>query len=251
MILVFVFEFKPILDEFEPRFEVRFRAGCSVRRLERPTPPITVIDRIQQKRIVPVVVLDDTGAAEPLAEALLAGGLDIIEITFRTPAAEESIRRIASSFPEMLLGAGTLLEEEQVSRAAEAGASFGLAPGLNPVIVGKAASCGLHFSPGVMTPGEVEQALSLGCKLLKFFPAEAAGGPAMIKALAGPYGHTGAKLIPTGGITVENLAGYLKLPIVAAVGGSWMVERSLIREGRWGEITRLTREALAIAGAAV
>ena len=188
MILDFVFEFKPILDEIEPRFEVRFRAGCSVRRLERPTPPITVIDRIQQKRIVPVVVLDDTGAAEPLAEALLAGGLDIIEITFRTPAAEESIRRIASSFPEMLLGAGTLLEEEQVSRAAEAGA---------------------------------------------------------------PYGHTGAKLIPTGGITVENLAGYLKLPIVAAVGGSWMVERSLIREGRWGEITRLTREALAIAGAAV
>ena len=125
-----------------------------------------MIDRILSKRIVPVVVLDTVESAEPLAEALLAGGLDIMEITFRTAAAEESIKRIANRFPEILLGAGTLLEKEQVIRAKEAGAIFGLAPGLNPEIIGTAKEIGLQFSPGVMTPSEIEQALSLGCKLL-------------------------------------------------------------------------------------
>lgn len=206
-----------------------------------------MIDRVLSKRIVPVVVLDDAASAEPLAEALLAGGLDIMEITFRTAAAEESIRRISKSFPEILLGAGTLLDEDQVLRAREAGAVFGLAPGLNPKIVAKAQEAGLQFSPGVMTPGEVEQALSLGCKLLKFFPAEVAGGTAMLKALAGPYAHTGVKFVPTGGITSGLLEAYLKLPIVAAIGGSWMVEKSLVNGGQWSEITRLTREALAAA----
>ena len=125
-----------------------------------------MIDRILAKRIVPVVVLDSAESAEPLAEALLEGGLDLMEITFRTAAAEESIKRIASRFPEILLGAGTLLEKEQVVRAKDAGATFGLAPGLNPEIIAKAKEAGLMFSPGVMTPSEVEQALSLGCKLL-------------------------------------------------------------------------------------
>lgn len=209
-----------------------------------------MIDRVLAKRIVPVVVLDDAASAEPLAEALLAGGLDIMEITFRTPAAEESIRRIAKSFPEILLGAGTLLDEDQVWRAKDAGAVFGLAPGLNPKIVAKALEAGLEFSPGVMTPGEVEQALSLGCKLLKFFPAEVAGGTTMLKALAGPYAHTGVKFVPTGGITSALLDDYLKLPIVAAIGGSWMVEKSLVNAAKWSEITRLTREALTAAAAA-
>ena len=203
-----------------------------------------MLDRILAKRIVPVVVLDDAAHAEPLAEALLAGGLDIMEITFRTPAAEESIRRIARRFPEILLGAGTLLEASQVLRAIDAGAVFGLAPGLNPATVHQAQDAGLAFSPGVMTPGEVESALALGCKLLKFFPAANAGGPAMLKALAGPYGHTGLRFIPTGGIGPKNLAEYLALPIVAAIGGSWMVEKSLIQNGQWQEITRLTQEAL-------
>lgn len=203
-----------------------------------------MIERISAKRIVPVVVLDSAEDAEPLAEALLAGGLDVMEITFRTAAAAESIRRIAARFPEILLGAGTLLEKDQVLRARDSGAVFGLAPGLNPEIVTTAADCGLAFSPGVMTPGEIEQALSLGCKLLKFFPAEAAGGVAMLKALAGPYAHTGVRFIPTGGVSSENLASYLKLPVVAAIGGSWMVDKSLVSQGRWQEITRLTREAL-------
>ena len=203
-----------------------------------------MIDRILAKRIVPVVVLDRAESAEPLAEALLAGGLDIMEITFRTAAAEESIRRIANRFPEILLGAGTLLENEQVQRARDAGAVFGLAPGLNPRTIAKAAEVGLQFSPGVMTPSEVEQAMSLGCKLLKFFPAETAGGVNMLKSLAGPYAHTGVKFIPTGGITSGNLASYLKLPVVAAIGGSWMVDKALVNEGKWAEITRITREAL-------
>jgi 2-dehydro-3-deoxyphosphogluconate aldolase/(4S)-4-hydroxy-2-oxoglutarate aldolase len=173
-----------------------------------------------------------------------------MEITFRTAAAEESIQRIAARFPEILLGAGTLLENDQVVRARDAGAVFGLAPGLNPRTIAKAAEVGLQFSPGVMTPSDVEQALALGCKLLKFFPAEAAGGTAMLKSLAGPYGHTGVKFIPTGGVTSGNLADYLKLPVVAAIGGSWMVDKQLVNDGKWQEITRLTREALAAAAAA-
>lgn len=194
-----------------------------------------------------MVVLDHEEDAEPLAEALLGGGLDVMEITFRTAAAAGAIRRIAARYPTMLLGAGTLLEPDQVLRARDAGAVFGLAPGLNPRIVEAAAGCGLRFAPGVMTPGEVEQALALGCKLLKFFPAETAGGIGMLKALAGPYGHTGVRFIPTGGISAGNMGDYLKLPIVAAIGGSWMVDKALVAAGNWAEITRLTRAALAIA----
>lgn len=203
-----------------------------------------MIARILAKRIVPVVVLDSADSAEPLAEALLAGGLDIMEITFRTAAAEESIRRIAARFPEILLGAGTLLARDQVIRAREAGAVFGLAPGLNPDVIAAAHSADLLFSPGVMTPSEVEQALALGCKLLKFFPAEAAGGVDMLKSLAGPYAHTGVKFIPTGGVGTANLTAYLKLPVVAAIGGSWMVDKALVNAGKWAEITALTRSAL-------
>jgi 2-dehydro-3-deoxyphosphogluconate aldolase/(4S)-4-hydroxy-2-oxoglutarate aldolase len=203
-----------------------------------------MIDRLLNKRVVPVVVLDDAKDAEPLAQALLKGGLDLIEITFRTDAAEESIRRIAEAFPEMLVGAGTLLEVDQVDRARNAGASFGLAPGLNPAVVARAQAIGLEFSPGVMTPGEIEAGLALGCRLQKFFPAMAAGGPPMLKALAGPYAHTGVKFIPTGGIDRNNMNDFLALPVVAAVGGSWMVERKLIQAGDWTEITRLTKEAL-------
>ena len=209
-----------------------------------------MIHRILAKRVVPIVVLDSADAAEPLAEALLDGGLDILEITFRTAAAEEAITRIAQRFPEILLGAGTLLETDQVIRAKNAGAVFGLAPGLNPDIVAAARNADLLFAPGVMTPSEIERALALGCKLLKFFPAEPAGGVNMLKALAGPYAHTGVKFIPTGSVTAANLTNYLKLPIVAAIGGSWMVDKQLMQAGKWAEITRLTREALAIAATA-
>lgn len=207
----------------------------------------SMIERILAKRIVPVVVLDCANDAEPLAEALLKGGLDIMEITFRTEAAEESIRRISKSFPEVLLGAGTVLNGDQAKLARDAGAVFGLAPGLNPATIAAAKEVGLEFSPGVMTPSEIEQALSLDCKLLKFFPAEAAGGVKMLKSLAGPYAHTGVKFTPTGGISTTNLQDYLKLPVVAAIGGSWMVDKALVAAGKWSEITERTRHALELA----
>jgi 2-dehydro-3-deoxyphosphogluconate aldolase/(4S)-4-hydroxy-2-oxoglutarate aldolase len=206
-----------------------------------------MIERIAAKKIVPVVVLDDANDALPLAEALLAGGLDIIEITFRTAAAEESLRRIAATFPEMLLGAGTLLNAEQARAATQAGAVFGLAPGLNPQVVQAAAECGLAFAPGVVTPSEIERAIALGCRLLKFFPAEAAGGPPMLKALAGPYLHTGVRFIPTGGIDRINATRYLKLPFVVAVGGTWMVDKACIAAGHWRKISQLAKDAIELA----
>jgi 2-dehydro-3-deoxyphosphogluconate aldolase/(4S)-4-hydroxy-2-oxoglutarate aldolase len=201
------------------------------------------------KRIVPVVVLDKAEWAAPLAEALLKAGLDVMEITFRTAAAEAAIRDIAKRFPAMFVGAGTLLTTEQVQRAAGAGAKFGVAPGLNPKIVQAAAQAKLPMVPGVMTPTELEAAMDLGCRTLKFFPAEAAGGVKMLKALIGPYGHTGVKFVPTGGIDAKNMRDYLAIPAVAAIGGSWMVEKKLIAEAKWTEIESLTREALATAAA--
>jgi len=171
----------------------------------------------------------------------------VMEITFRTAAAEAAIRDIAGRFPAMCVGAGTLLTVEQVERARGAGAQFGVAPGLNPKIVRAAQQAGLAMVPGVMTPTELEAAMDLGCRTLKFFPAEAAGGVKMLKALSGPYGHTGVKFIPTGGIDAKNMRDYLALPAVAAIGGSWMVEKKLIAEARWSEIESLTREALATA----
>ena len=207
------------------------------------------INDIVAKRIVPVVVIKDADDAEPLAKALLEGGLGVIEITFRTPAAEPAVRRIVARFPEMIVGAGTLLEPAQVQRACDAGAQFGVAPGLNPRVLETARGLGLPFLPGVMTPSEVEAAIDQSCRILKFFPANLAGGVAMLKALAGPYAHTGARFVALGGITPANMAEYLTLPIVAAVGGSWLVDPQLIAAGDWAEITRRTREALDIAAA--
>jgi 2-dehydro-3-deoxyphosphogluconate aldolase/(4S)-4-hydroxy-2-oxoglutarate aldolase len=205
------------------------------------------MEQISKQRIVPVAVVDDSELAVPLAEALLAGGLSVIEVTFRTASAAQSISRIRSAFPAMLVGAGTLLNRDQLKAAVDAGAQFGVAPGLNEAIVTEAQRLGLPFMPGVMTASEVERGLALGCKLLKFFPAEAAGGTAMLKALSGPYLHTGVKFVPLGGIGPANLAEYLKPPIVAAVGGSWLVERKLISERGWAKITALTAEAVRIA----
>ena len=205
------------------------------------------MNRIFEKRVIPVVVIDQAENAEPLAEALQKGGLDIVEVTFRTPAAEESIRRIRRAFPAMLVGAGTILDTEQVKRAIDAGAQFGVAPGFNATVVNASRQASLPFVPGVMTPSDVEAALALGCKLQKFFPAETAGGLNMLKALSGPYVHTGVKFIPLGGISVATAPGYLALPIVAAIGGSWIADRQLIAEHKWSTITSLAAEAVAIA----
>lgn len=205
------------------------------------------VDRILQKRIVPVAVIDDANDAAPLAEALQAGGLDLIEVTFRTPAAAAALRNIKKTFPAMLVGAGTLLTTAQIEEARQAGAEFGVAPGLNEDVVRASLKAGLPFIPGVATASEVERALQLGCRLLKLFPADAVGGVRLLKSLAGPYAHTGVKFIPLGGINAGNAAEYLVLPIVAAVGGSWMVERKLIAAKNWSEITALTAAAVKLA----
>jgi 2-dehydro-3-deoxyphosphogluconate aldolase/(4S)-4-hydroxy-2-oxoglutarate aldolase len=199
------------------------------------------------KRLLPAVVIEDAELAIPLSEALLAAGLPVIEITFRTKAAEAAIRKVSQRFPEMVLGAGTLLTPDQVARARDAGATFGVAPGLSEGVVRRAQECGLQMIPGVVTATEVTRALELGCQVLKFFPADACGGVKAIKALGGAFGHTGVRFVPTGGIDAKNLREYLALPIVAAVGGSWMVEKALIAAKNWKQIEDLTREAVAAA----
>jgi len=203
--------------------------------------------RIFERRVVAVAAVDTPDNAVRLAEALLAGGLEIIEITFRTAAAEQCIAKVRQTFPAMLVGAGTVLNPDQLRRARDAGAQFAVSPGLNEKVVQTATELNLPFMPGVMTPTEVERALALGCKLLKFFPAQVAGGVKMLKSLAGPYAHTGVKFIPLGGVDATNAADYLAMPIVAAIGGTWLADAKLIAEGNWTQITALTREALAIA----
>ena len=199
-----------------------------------------------RQRLICVAVIDRAEDAVPLAEALLAGGLNVMEVTFRTAGAPDAIARIRKSVPQIAIGAGTLLTPEQVQEAIDFGAQFGVSPGLNEAVLNKAGERDLPFFPGVMTPTEVDRALNLGWKHLKFFPAEAAGGVAMVKALAGPFSHTGVKFVPTGGINATNLAGYLAVPQVAAVGGSWMADRKLIQEKAWPKITALTAEAMKV-----
>jgi 2-dehydro-3-deoxyphosphogluconate aldolase/(4S)-4-hydroxy-2-oxoglutarate aldolase len=205
---------------------------------------------IVRHRIVPVGVVDDVEDAVPLARALARGGLPILELTLRTEAAVEGIARIRRECPDVLVGAGTILTPDQVSLVKAAGAQFGLSPGLNASVVSEAAARGLFFIPGVMTPSDVGGALSLGCSLLKFFPAVVAGGVGMIQALNGPFAHTGVQFVPLGGVSFSNMGEYLNLSCVPAVGGSWICERSLVREKNWDRITELAREALRGATAA-
>lgn len=201
-----------------------------------------VLEQIQKIGIVPVVVLKDAKDALPLAKALCEGGLPCAEVTFRTDAAEESIRIMANAFPEMLIGAGTVLTTEQVDRAVAAGARFIVSPGLNPDIVRYCKKKGVPITPGNSSPSDVEQALSLGLDVVKFFPAEACGGLNMIKAMAAPY--TNMMFMPTGGISAQNLNSYLAFPKILACGGSWMVKGDLIDAGDFDTIRRLTREAV-------
>jgi len=204
------------------------------------------MERILKRRVLPAVIIHSADDALPLAEAMLKANLDVIEITFRTAAAEEAIRRIAAKHPDMLLGAGTVLSTDQVARAADAGCRFTVAPGFRAEVAAAAASRKMLHIPGTITPTEIEDGMAAGCKLLKFFPADATGGAKTLKALAGPYGHTGVKFVPTGGINAANAGEYLALPIVGAVGGSWMVAEKLIKERNWAEITRLCAEAVSV-----
>lgn len=203
-----------------------------------------VLDQIQKLGIVPVVVLDDAKDAEPLGKALCEGGLPCAEVTFRTAAAEESIRIMAEKFPEMLVGAGTVLTTEQVDRAVAAGAKFIVSPGLNPRVVKYCVDKGIPVTPGTSNPSDVEAALELGLKVVKFFPAEACGGLNMIKAMAAPY--TEVKFMPTGGINPENVKEYLAFDRIIACGGSWMVKGDLIKAGNFEKIKELVAEAVEI-----
>ena len=191
--------------------------------------------------IVPVVVLNNVSDAEPLAESLIKGSLACAEVTFRTDAAEESIRAISKKFPEMFVGAGTVLTVEQVDRAIGAGAKFIVSPGLNPKVVEYCLKKGYPVTPGIMTPTELEVALGFGLDVVKFFPSENAGGLKMIKAMSAPY--TMMKFMPTGGINSKNVRDYLSCDKILACGGSWMVKGDLISSGRFDEVERLTKEA--------
>ena len=194
--------------------------------------------------IIPVVVLNDAKDALPLAERLVKGGLPCAEVTFRTEAAEESIRQIAKAFPDMIVGAGTVLNIEQADRAIDAGAKFIVSPGLNPKVTEYVLKKGVPMTPGVCTPTEIEAAMEFGLDVVKFFPAEPSGGLKMIKALAAPY--VGLQFMPTGGINAEIVRDYLKYDRIVACGGSWMVSASLVKEGKFDEIEQMVREAAAI-----
>ena len=199
------------------------------------------LKQIGSTGIVPVVVLNKVSDAEPLAQSLVNGGLPCAEVTFRTDAAEESICAISKKFPDMLVGAGTVLSIEQVDRAIGAGAKFIVSPGLNPKVVEYCIKNNYPVCPGIMTPTELEVALGFGLDVVKFFPAENAGGLKMIKAMSAPY--TMMKFMPTGGINATNVRDYLACDKILACGGSWMVKGDLINAGRFDEIERLTREA--------
>jgi 2-dehydro-3-deoxyphosphogluconate aldolase/(4S)-4-hydroxy-2-oxoglutarate aldolase len=210
-------------------------------------PDADVFRTLAHHGVVPVIAIDSLDAALPLADALLGGGLPLVEITFRTAAAADVIRRLTAERPQLLVGAGTVLTAENLEAAVQCGAKFGVAPGLNPQIVRRAREVGLPFVPGVATPSEIEQAMALGCRVLKFFPAEALGGVAMLQALTAPYAHTGVRFVPTGGVGPANLKSYLDLPQVAAVGGTWLAKKEDLAAGRWLVIRERCAEAAAVA----
>lgn len=196
-------------------------------------------------RIIPVIVINDVEAAVPLVQALSRGGLPVVEITFRTAAAEEAIRRITRECPDVIVGAGTILTTDQLKAAKAAGAAFGVSPGLDSEILRLAKAENWPFVPGIATATELTLALREGCGMVKFFPAEAAGGTKMIQALSGAFRHTGVTFMPTGGVTQNNIASYLGIKEVTAAGSSWIADGTLIKAGDWAEIERRAREACA------
>ena len=201
-----------------------------------------VSETIHKMGVVPVVVLNDAKDAAPLAKALCEGGLPCAEVTFRTEAAEESIRIMTTEYPDMFVGAGTVLTIEQVDRAVAAGAKFIVSPGFDPEIVDYCLSKDIPVYPGCITPSEVAQAVKRGLKVVKFFPAEQFGGVSTIKALAAPY--VGVKFMPTGGVNAKNLESYLSCDKIVACGGSWMVKGDLVKEGKFDDIKKLVKEAV-------
>jgi len=198
--------------------------------------------KLERYSVIPVISIESIDLALPLADSLAMGGLPVVEITYRTGNASEVIRILKKERPEMLVGAGTILTKKQLRQAVDSGADFGVAPGINEAVIEEALKTGFTFSPGVITPTDIEKALSFGLSYLKFFPAEAGGGVEMLKAIYAPYAHLGIRFNPTGGINLQNLENYLKLEAVYAVGGSWIAKRDLISAGKWEEIGENARK---------
>ena len=192
--------------------------------------------RIESFGVIAVLVVDRADDAIPLAQALLDGGVGVMELTMRTPAALDALKKIRTALPEMIAGVGTILTPDQLKAAKDAGAAFGVAPGMNPRVLAAAAAEGLSFAPGITTPSDIEAALEFGCRLLKFFPCEASGGLSYLKNISAPYAHLGLKYVPLGGINEKNMATYLGEPIIGALGGSWLAPRELIQSGDWKAI---------------
>lgn len=198
--------------------------------------PNEMLDRIARSGVIAVIVVDQAEQIVPLGRALMACGIDVMELTLRTPVAIDALRRMRQEVPEMLAGVGTVLNPDQLDAVVEAGAQFAVAPGLNPRVVERAKSLGLPFAPGVVTPSDVEAAIELGCRELKFFPAEPSGGIKYLRSMAAPYQHLGLKFIPLGGVNIENLPNYLYDDAVLAVGGSWIAPRKLIQTENWSAV---------------
>ena len=196
--------------------------------------------------VIPVIAIEEPENALHLADSLIEGGLPVAEITFRTKAAAEVIETLRKNRPELMVGAGTILTVEDLLRARDSGAVFGVAPGYNPLVVSKAKEIGFHFFPGVMTPSEIDRGVAEGFKILKFFPSEAAGGINMLKAVSAPYAHLGVRYIPTGGVNASNLSSYLEFDRVIAVGGTWVAKKDAISRGDWEKIKNTVKEAVDI-----
>lgn len=205
-----------------------------------------IFRRIAKIGIVPVIAIESVDAAIPLADALIEGGLPVVEITFRTAAAADVIAKMAKERPQLIVGAGTVLTQANVIAAKKSGAAFAVAPGLNPLTVEVAQAAELPFIPGVATPSDIEAGLSLGCKLLKFFPAESNGGVGMVDALSAPYKHTGLRFMPTGGVNPANLEAYLKIETVAAVGGTWIAKKEDLANGNWADVRSRCKAAVEV-----
>ena len=202
-----------------------------------------IVKTLGDAGIIPVIVVDSASDAVPVARALVGGGLPVLEITFRTNAAAAAIAAIRRDVPEAVVGAGTVLTVEQLHAAQDAGAVFCVAPGFDPAVVSAAKSAGMPFCPGVATASELSQALSAGCRLVKFFPAEAAGGARMIKNLLGAFRFTGVRFMPTGGVNLSNVADYLAIPEVSCCGGTWIVPKEAVAAGDWEAIGKLASDA--------
>ena len=207
---------------------------------------MNIVETLRSAGIIPVIVIEDEAKAVPLARALVKGGLPVLEVTFRTKAAAGAIARIKADVPEAVVGAGTLLTAEQVRAAVAAGAAFGVAPGFDPAVMAVAKECGLPMVPGIATASELSQALTAGAPMVKFFPAEAAGGVKMIKNLLGAFRFTGVKFMPTGGINPANVKDYLAVPEIVACGGTWIVPKDALAANDWDAIEKLAAEAAAL-----